>query len=540
MRITENLNGIWDFSWYGEEKPEYPFRKEEFMTVPGCWDLMEPYCGERGFAVVSRKLFTGGMVELFIDGLGLAAEVFFDGRSVSRIKFPYMPEKIVFDAGEEKEHELAIVVCNKYNEAFEPYFDFYGYGGIYGDVTVTRIPREHIVSLMINTEDYTTGTLRLRSELSDDFSGEGTLRFDNGWETKITYSEGRADMKCALPGFRVWSDRDPQLHSVTLRVREDEITESFGIREFTACGRKLMLNGKEVKLLGFNRHESHPQTGAAMPPQLIAADLRMLKNGGFNYIRGSHYPQRKTFLDLCDKMGIFVWEETLGWDYRAPKLHSEEFLADQLEEAEKLTRRSFNHPCIVIKGYLNENESEKEETRKIIKALYDKIRSIDEHTLITYASNRYEKDVCTDIVDVIAMNPYPGWYDSEHGRKSTIGKVKPRLRELSDAMPQDKPYLITEIGAEALLGFRDPLKTYWSEEYQEQLLRECTEYVLENGDCAGLSIWHFADTRSYISGDDIYGRARGFNNKGILDEYRRPKLAWNTVSGLVSEFAKKQ
>ena len=135
------------------------------------------------------------------------------------------------------------------------------------------------------------------------------------------------------------------------------------------------------------------------------------------------------------------------------------------------------------------------------------------------------------------MNPYPGWYDSKTGVNSTVDRVKPRLRELSDAMPKDKPYLITEIGAEALFGFRDPLKSYWSEEYQAELLRAAAEYVLENDDCAGLSIWHFADTRSYTNGS-IYGRARGFNNKGILDEYRRPKLAWTVVAGMVAEYRK--
>lgn len=538
MRITENLNGVWNFAYCGDAEPVPPFHTDGFISVPGCYDLMEPNCGKRGYAVVSRKVHTGGLVQLFIDGLGLEADIYFDGMKIGRAKYAYMPETFTFNAGAEGEHELSIVMNNKYNQVFEGFFDFYGYGGIYGDVTLTRIPENHIERLMVNTEDYTDGTIRIQAKTSWPFSGKAKLRFDTGYERDIEFSGGSADLSLALPGYKLWSDTEPNLHTVTLTVEHDQVTETFGIREFSASGRKLLLNGKPVKLLGFNRHESHPEVGAAMPAQLIAADLRLLKNAGFNYIRGSHYPQRKTFLELCDKMGIFVWEETLGWDFKAPKLHSPEFLEFQLEEAEKLTLQNYNHPCIVIKGFLNENESDKQETRKVIKALYDKIRSIDKHTLITYASNRYEKDVCTDLVDVIAMNPYPGWYDSEFGVNSTIERIKPRLRELSDTMPKDKPYLITEIGAEALLGFRDPLKSYWSEEYQAELLRMAAEYALENDDCAGLSIWHFADTRSYTNGKHIYGRARGFNNKGILDEYRRPKLAWTVVAGMVAEYRK--
>ena len=64
---------------------------------------------------------------------------------------------------------------------------------------------------------------------------------------------------------------------------------------------------------------------------------------------------------------------------------------------------------------------------------------------------------------------------------------------------------------------------------------EACKYVLENESCAGISIWHFADARSYVNGEGIYGRARGFNNKGVLDEYRRPKLAWYALKELLSQ-----
>ena len=63
---------------------------------------------------------------------------------------------------------------------------------------------------------------------------------------------------------------------------------------------------------------------------------------------------------------------------------------------------------------------------------------------------------------------------------------------------------------------------------QAELLLKVFEYVSQT-DCAGVSIWQYADTRSYVSSSRIFARARGFNNKGIVDEYRRPKLAWNEL-----------
>ena len=211
-----------------------------------------------------------------------------------------------------------------------------------------------------------------------------------------------------------------------------------------------------------------------------------------------------------------------------------------------MTWNSVNHPCVVIRGFLNETDSQFPESRKVVKALYDRIRGVDPHALITFASNKYEKDCCTDLVDIVSMNPYPGWYDSVFNHLSTVDQVVPTLDKLAEAMPDDRPLLISEIGAEALYGFRDPLKTYWSEEYQSELLQEVFRYVAASARFAGVAVWQFADTRSYVSGHDIYGRARGFNNKGMLDEYRRPKSAWYAITAFLrniittSEEEKKQ
>ncbi len=532
------LNGIWDFFYSGLEEPEFPLDFSEVMPVPGCFDLMEPYCGKRGYAVYRCFVHTAGKVRLFIDGLGISARILWDRKCIGECKYAYMPEEFIFDAGDEGRHELVIVIDNRYNEAFHPNFDFYGYGGIYGDVFIERISVDSITEVLISTEDYTTGTVRVRAEAANGYSGPVSLSFDSGAETVCRFEQGKLDCRLEVPGFRLWNTDVPNLHQLTLRTATDERTEIFGIRKFHTEGRRIFLNGKPLKLFGYNRHESHPAFGAASPVQQMAIDLRLLKDQGGNFIRGSHYPQRRSFLELCDRMGILVWEETLGWGNKPPELHSPEFLASQREQAEKMTRAGFNHPCIMFRGFLNENDCTLEETRSVIQALYDGIRAIDEHCLISFSSNKYEKDVCTDLVDVVSMNPYPGWYDSSFDNISTVDRVQTRLRKLSDALPKDKPFLITEIGCEALYGFRDPLKTRWTEEYQAQVLTEVCDYVFSGDDCAGVAIWQFTDTRSYVNGPGIYARARGFNNKGVLDEYRRPKLAWYALKQFLTEKSK--
>jgi beta-glucuronidase len=538
MRQKMLLDGVWDFHYSSEEFIGIPESFTESLPVPSCYDLVEPYCGVRGCGVYRRFVECGGMARLCIEGLGITARIYWDRRIIKECPYTYMPEEIIFDAGDEGCHELVIAVDNRHNEQFRPNFDFYGYGGIYGSIFIERLPNPWIEQILVSTEDYTCGKIRIQASIAGKNDHEAVLIFDQKEAVNVCFEKGGLDIQLNVPNYRLWSPEEPNLHELTIKAANDQRSVVFGIRAFSTHGRQILLNGKPIKLFGYNRHESHPEMGAATPLQLIAADLRMIKAQGCNFIRGSHYPQRRSFLDLCDRMGIMVWEETMSWGTRAPELHSKEFIDAQIEQARKLTYASFNHPCIAIRGFMNENDSSLPETRKVVKTLYETIRSIDKHCLISFASNRYEQDVCTDLVDVVGMNPYPGWYDSSFDSISTVDKVFPRLQKLSAALPQDRPFLITEIGCEALLGFRDRLQARWTEEYQAKVLLEVCRYVFSGDECAGVAIWHFADCRSFVNGPGIYVRARGFNNKGVLDEYRHPKLAWNSIAEFLQNVTK--
>lgn len=532
MRTRLVLDGIWNFAFCGEAG-EIPAVFPETMAVPGCFDMVSPYYGQRGVAAYQKIVSCDGKVRLFIEGLGLTAKIYWDRKLIGECKYAYMPEEFVFSAGPLGDHELIILVDNRYPESFHPNFDFYGYGGIYGQVILEKLDGNWIKEVFVSTEDYQNGIVKIRVHLDEETTVAGELFFDDNQPVKVNFICGQLDMNMQVPNFKLWSVEQPALHKLTVRIPTDERQENFGIRHIESRGRQLYLNGKNIKLFGYNRHESFPEVGAATSLTIQAADLRQIKNQGANFIRGCHYPQRRSFLDLCDRMGILVWEETLSWGIEAPELHTPEFLASQQEQADKLTRISFNHPCVIIRGFLNENDSSMPETRAVIKGIYDTIRAVDEHCLISFASNRYERDVCWDLVDVVAMNPYPGWYDATDEENSTVHKVIPRLKQISDLIPENKPLIISEIGCEALLGFRDHLQLRWTEEYQAKVLIEVCKFVFNGDECAGVAIWQFADTRSYVTGEHIYARPRGFNNKGVLNEHRQPKLAWNMIENFL-------
>ena len=102
----------------------------------------------------------------------------------------------------------------------------------------------------------------------------------------------------------------------------------------------------------------------------------------------------------------------------------------------------------------------------------------------------------------------------------------------SDNTGRGKAILITEVGAGAIYGYRTPAKVKWSEEYQVQALEEQLNAILSYNDCSGVYIWQFCDVR--VTNDWWSTRPRTMNNKGIVDEYRRPKLAYETVKKIFS------
>lgn len=93
--------------------------------------------------------------------------------------------------------------------------------------------------------------------------------------------------------------------------------------------------------------------------------------------------------------------------------------------------------------------------------------------------------------------------------------------------------MITEIGAGAIYGFRSSDHDKWTEEFQAEAVEKQLTEVMGYEGCMGLYIWQFCDVR--VSREWFSSRPRTRSNKGIVDEFRRPKLAYETVKRLFGE-----
>jgi beta-galactosidase len=171
----------------------------------------------------------------------------------------------------------------------------------------------------------------------------------------------------------LWSDSTPALYRLrsTLAVDGttlDETTTTFGIRQLTFDpDRGLLVNGRPTKLKGVCLHQEAGSFGNAVPEAVWAWRLEQLKEMGCNAVRTSHHPFAPEFYDLCDKLGLYVFDEafdewTRDWTYnysentRGKSKYGYHLYFEQWHETDlrAMLRRDRNHPSVVLYSIGNE------------------------------------------------------------------------------------------------------------------------------------------------------------------------------------------
>lgn len=547
-----NLNGVWNFSFLPEKKLEEADgeseQKGELICVPGCFDTLPHHYCQRGAAIYSRsfelaKEWRNGWLR--IDGMGLRGRFFLDGHPLGTCALPYSRFELETGALTAGQHRITAILDNNFDpekmKLFLPYYDFYAFGGFYHGISLRLSDEANPPDrIQVRTLDHRTGQLELSFLFKKEPAPEeveATLSI-NGEEEKVhTVRDGRLTL--TRPDLPLWSPDAPAIHTLTAKIGSDTITETFGIREVRAEGKKILLNGKPVYLKGFNRHETSPFGGAATTPQEMLTDLQHLKSLHANFIRGCHYPQSQEFLELCDRMGFLVWEESLGWGNREEQMQDGEFIAQQVEQTRLMVRNSFNHPCVIIFGFLNENFSGTDAGVSLCRKLADTIRAERSGRLVTFACSHNFKDRALAYMDIAAFNTYPGWIDTD-SPLDPLEKIAPNqqniLKRFREFYGEDKPILVSEMGCCAIYGEHDEAGAQWSEEFQAEYLAKVIDTVTRSPEITGLTIWQMNDAKSYHrTGASVRGKPLSQNLGGIYDQYRRPKKAVTIVTEKFAE-----
>lgn len=301
----------------------------------------------------------------------------------------------------------------------------------------------------------------------------------------------------------LWDTESPYLYTVVTRLKGadgeylDDVSNKLGMRWFAfEDGRKgsagFVLNGRETKLVGVNRHEQWPWIGRAVVDRLQAADADLIKQTGFNAVRCSHYPQSPAFLSRCDELGIIVFEEAPGWQH----IGDEEWQKLYIRNVEEMILRDRNHPCIATWG-VRVNESDD------CDSLYTKTNALAarlDSTRLTHGVRRFET------------------YDGSF--LEGIFTANYRCPEV----PKYTPFFITEHCCNCWTnGYGFP----WASDEESlvfaQDFADKVNYYFGNKLCAGGFAWSMFDYNNevnYTNTDNVF-------YSGLYDIFRLPKPAAN-------------
>jgi beta-glucuronidase len=315
----------------------------------------------------------------------------------------------------------------------------------------------------------------------------------------------------------------------------DEYEMPIGVREVKISKNKLLLNGKEIFLRGFGKHEDYWTIGKGLFLPLIVKDFQILKWINANSFRTSHYPYAEEILQYADRKGILIIDEVPAVSIDT-RFVTDKTIINHKESISRLIERDYNHPCVIMWAIGNEPNLVGAESyfdgsgRKYWAQIFEHARSIDKTRPLTVPNCQRAgvDDPVFEFSDVLAVNRYYGWYENPGQITKAIELMENEMDTIFNKYK--KPLMVTEFGADTMPGFHATSEQMFTEEYQAKLIEEYMKLIESKDYTVGEHIWNFADFRT-----PQHFRRVVMNLKGVFTRSREPKLAAFRIKELWSK-----
>jgi beta-galactosidase len=360
-----SLDGTWDFALLS--RPDDVVREWTTVDVPGLWTMQgfappqytnvvmpfdnePPTVPDANPTGVYRRRFArpdGERVVLHFGGSEGALFVTLNGEPVGIAKDARTPAE--FDVTDllEADNELVAAVVQWSDASFVEDQDQWWHGGLPRSIFLYATPREHIADVFARGDMHGNLSLALdgRARL---FDPDGALVLDEP-------VSGQLDAELAKP--LLWSAETPHLYTLTVSAGDDEVSTRIGFRSVEIAGRQLLVNGRAIRICGVNRHDHDDTRGRAVTRELMERDARLMKAFNVNAVRCSHYPNDPYWLDLCDRLGLYVVDEA---NIEAHAYYDEvcadpRYAAAFAERVRNMAERDKNHPSVIFWSLGNES-----------------------------------------------------------------------------------------------------------------------------------------------------------------------------------------
>ncbi|HEY9509592.1 MAG TPA: glycoside hydrolase family 2 TIM barrel-domain containing protein [Verrucomicrobiae bacterium] len=471
------LGSIWEI-WRGDRASDNVTWTP--VTLPHCFnarDAVDPdmhYYQGPGWYRTRIKIanpFPNGRTLLHFDGAGQQSEVFVGLKKVGAHRGGYdewnvdITEAAKAAAREDDGLTPIAVLCDNSRDAESipsDLSDFTRYGGLYRHVSLVNVPAISVERLHIEPALTASGaaSIKLRARfynpenvsdgLGIDFEVFDSLgrviKRDSQKLQPWTGEKEFAAFEISAP--QLWSPKSPSLYRVELTLKsshgEQRVTERFGVRsvEWVEHG-PFKLNGERLLLRGTHYHEDHAGVGAAVPDDVVRKTLQQIKDMGANFVRLGHYQQAPLVLELCDELGLLVWEE-IPWCRGG--LGGEGFQQQCRDMLRNLIDQHYNHPAVILWGLGNENDWPGDfETfdTNAIRSFMIELNTLAHQLDPSRQTSIRRCEFCRDVVDVYSPSIWAGWYG---------GRYTEYRSATEKAIRNNRHFFHAEYGGDSLAG----------------------------------------------------------------------------------------
>lgn len=536
MRIINNINKDWLFTKNNQAIPTSLPKDWESIDLPYTWNGKDGQDGGndyyRGTCYFAKELQISSFDEkkvnyIQFDGVNSSCDVYFNGEKLFSHDGGYSTFRVPLKDIKES-NLLVVAVDNSVNDRVYPQTaDFTFYGGIYRDVSILSVEKNHF-----ELDYYGTPGIKVTPSINGSNANvnieayaNGTVQFNIIDKKKIiatqTITGNNPSVDLTINNVHLWNGTiDPYLYTAEAILLDgeneiDKVSTRFGCRTFKIDPNKgFILNGKEYPLRGVCRHQDRPEIGNALLYKHHKEDIDLICEVGANTIRLAHYQHAQAFYDLCDEKGLVIWAE-IPYISR----HMPNGLDNTISQMKELIIQNYNHPCIVTWGLSNEitlNGASDESMVNNHRILNDLVHKLDKTRLTTMAvvtmcdpSSEY-----VQIPDVVSFNHYFGWYG---GTTSMNG-------EWFDKFHKDYPNIavgLSEYGCEALNWHTStPTQGDYTEEYQAYYHEELIKQISTRQYIWATHLWNMFD---FAADARAEGGENGMNHKGLITFDRKYK-----------------
>jgi len=404
LRHIENFNREWRFALgdtAGAQAPDFNDATWDHVGLPHSFST--PYFAATNSFYVGygwyRKTFEvpatwqGKRLFLHFEGAFQEAEIFLNGKKAGTHQGGYTGFEIeITDAAVTGRNVVAVRLNNRWNPRLAPRAGEHQFsGGLYRNVWLVATDPLHVTWYGTSVTTPEVSAAEGRVNVKTEVVNQSSAAKDCSVRTEVLDPAGQIvttilstrhvaaggtetfdQTSAVIAQPRLWSPEHPVLYTVKTTVLDgdrpvDDFESPFGFRwfKFTADA-GFFLNGEHRYFKGANVHQDHAGWGDAVADSGFSRDVQLIKDAGFDFIRGSHYPHAPAFARACDQLGILFWSENCFWGtggfdnpwgvsaYPTDPADEAGFEASVRASLRDMIRIHRNHPSIVVWSMSNE------------------------------------------------------------------------------------------------------------------------------------------------------------------------------------------